>query len=84
MNRNLAENRRHQKSYRHMERSEYLTRAVEVAPRGETLARKLNRTKVLQIRKNALGLTDKQQAEKYGVHPNTIYKIRKRLIWELV
>lgn len=84
MNRHLADNRRHQKGYRHMPRSEYLTRAIEFAPRGEALAKKLNRTKVLQIRENPLGLTDKQQAEKYGVHPNTIYKIRKRLIWELI
>lgn len=84
MNRNLAENRRGQANYRHLPRDEWRRRAIEFAKRGEELAKKLSESDVIAIRSNKSGLTDKEQAMLYGVHPNTIYKIRKRLIWELV
>lgn len=71
-------------SYRCIPRDEYIQRAHEFAPRGERLAKKLDSQKVRAIRENRKGLTDKQQAEIYGVHPNMIYKIRKRLAWACV
>ena len=37
---------------------------------------KLTEDQVRQIRENRKGLTDKQQAEKYGCHRNTIWNIR--------
>lgn len=48
---------------------------------GEAAAKKLTAADVLAIRQNRRGMTDKQQAEHYGVHPNMIYRIRKRLAW---
>lgn len=86
MNPNSAQFRRANRnpSYRCIPRDEYIQRAHEFAPRGERLAKKLTDEKVRAIRENRRGLTDKQQAELYGVHPNMIYKIRKRLAWACV
>lgn len=84
MSRNTAESRRHLDSYRHIPRSEYRVRAIEFARRGEDAAKKLNADIVREIRKNNLGLTDKEQALKYGVSPGTIYKVRNRITWGCV
>lgn len=56
-----------------MPRDEYLIRAREFAHRR---AAKLTPDQVASIRENRQGLTDKQQAALYGVHRNTIYKVR--------
>lgn len=86
MNRNKAEYRRErgQPSYTAMSRAEYITRAHELANRGDAIAKKLTSADVRAIRENRNGKTDKQQAEIYGVHFNTIYKIRHRMIWGCV
>ena len=67
-----------QASYRHISRHEYLIRAHEFASKKN---RKFDKETVIAIRENRQGLTDKQQAEKFGVHPNTIYKIRHRMTY---
>lgn len=59
-------------------REEYLVRAHEFAHKKN---RKFDNETVRAIRENRHGLTDKQQAEKYGVHPHTIYKIRHRMTY---
>lgn len=41
---------------------------------------KLNEQAVREIRINRNGLTDKAQAEKYGVHRNTIWLVRHGLL----
>lgn len=66
-----------QPSYRHLPRAEYLTRTYEFAPKK--VKRKFTNDEIIAIRENRKGLTDKQQAEKYGVHPHSIYKIRHRI-----
>lgn len=83
---NTAEFRRanRQPSYKHIPRNEYVARAYEFAARGERIAKKLDSQKVREIRENRKGLTAKQQAKLYGVHPNTIYKIRHRMAWVCV
>lgn len=53
----------------------------EVAHQFNHIPKKLNAESAKAIRKNVQGLTDKQQAEMYGVHKNTIYSIRKGLTW---
>ncbi len=68
-----------------MDRFEYVQRGHELARRGiECYNAKLNDSIVREIRANRHGLTDKQQAEKYGVHPQLVYKIRKRERWSHV
>lgn len=59
-------------------RGEYLQRAKEFAHNKNG---KLCPATVQAIRENHQGLTDKQQAERHGVHPNTIYKIRHYLAY---
>lgn len=81
MNRNLAEYRRGKPSYNRISRAEYLTRAHEFAPSGDKLAKKLTPQKVQSIRENRNGLTDRQQAEAFGVSVGTIYKVRNRITW---
>lgn len=70
-----------QPSYPHMPRSEYVQRAHEINPRGERLARALTSNDVRLIRANVAGLTDKQQAQLYGVSESMIFKIRKFERW---
>jgi hypothetical protein len=61
-----------------MPRDEYLARAYEFAHAKNA---KLCSDKVQSIRANKNGLTDQQQAELYGVHKNTTYKIRHHLAY---
>ena len=87
MNRDTAEFRRGkwQPAYRHIARDEYEIRAHEFCLRGSANGNaKINDDIVREIRANRHGLTDKQQAEKYGVHPQLVYKIRKRERWSHV
>ena len=56
-------------------RAEYQTRAHEFA---HTKNRRFTDDQVTAIRENRKGMTDQQQAETYGVHKNTIYRIRRR------
>lgn len=84
MNRDTAQFRREkfQPGYKSITRAEYEIRAHEFCLRGEQLpSSKLNESLVRQIRANVKGMTDKQQAEKYGVSAVTIYKIRHRERW---
>jgi DNA-binding transcriptional regulator YiaG len=60
-----------------MNREEYR----QVAHRFNQIPKKLDAESAKAIRTNRKGLTDKQQAELYGVHKNTIYSIRKGLTW---
>lgn len=65
-----------------LSRDDYVRMAVIFAVRGNNLPHaKLTAEKVREIRANREGLTDKQQAERHGVHRNTIYKIRHRIVW---
>lgn len=41
---------------------------------------KLTPEQVLEIRKNRYGMTDKAMAAKYGVHKNTIFRVRHELV----
>lgn len=41
---------------------------------------KLTPEQVLEIRKNRHGMTDKAMAAKYGVHKNTIFRVRHELV----
>lgn len=51
-------------------------------PKGEShYNAKLTADDVKQIRQNRYGMTDAQQAAKYGVHPNTIFRVRNREAW---
>jgi|688.fasta_scaffold101027_2 hypothetical protein len=61
-----------------MPRDEYLARAYEFAHAKNA---KLSDEIAHCIRTNRQGLTDQQQAELYGVHKNTIYKIRHHLAY---
>ena len=45
---------------------------------------KLNPDLVRAIRENRRGMTDKQQAEVYGVNPNTIFRVRHYAAWRHV
>lgn len=83
---NTAQFRRanRQPGYQRTPRDEYLVRHHEFHKRGEALAKKLDAKTVALIRKNKKGLTAKQQAQKYGVHENTIYRIRHRVAWGCV
>lgn len=80
---NTAEFRRsnRQPGYQRLPRAEYVQRAHEINPRGERLARALTANDVRLIRANVAGLTDKQQAQLYGVSASMIFKIRKFERW---
>lgn len=41
---------------------------------------KLTPDQVIEIRRNRYGMTDKAMAEKYGVHKNTIFRVRHELV----
>lgn len=64
-----------------LSRDEYLIRHHEFHLRGAQLAKKLTEQMVKEIRINREGMTDKQRAEKLGISPVTVYKIRKRERW---
>lgn len=72
-----------QPGYRHIEREEYLIRSYEFARSGEGCNNKLTKAEVIDIRKNVKGQTYKQLALQFGVHVNTIYKIRKGITWNI-
>lgn len=80
MTRHSGDYRRHmkQKGYKSISRREYIIRAHEFAHNKN---RKFDKETIIAIRENRNGLTDKQQAENYGVHPHTIYKIRHRMTY---
>ena len=81
---NTADFRRgnRQPSYQRLPRREYEQRAYEFNPRGEQFKRsKLTDLIVMAIRSNVKGETDKQQADKYGVTEQAIYKARKGITW---
>lgn len=66
-------------------RAEYLSRAYEFALRGEQApSHKLTKAQVIDIRKNVKGQTYQQLALDFGVHVNTIYKIRKGITWTVL
>ena len=67
-----------------MPRAEYVQRAVEMAPRGSQLAKKLTADDVRAMRANVNGRTDKQQAKAVGVSASMVYKIRKGERWGVV
>ena len=71
-------------SYQCLPRAEYVQRAVEMAPRGSQLAKKLTVHDVQAMRLNAHGRTDRQQAETFGVSASMVYKIRKGERWGVV
>ena len=71
-------------SYQRLPRAEYVQRAVEMAPRGSQLARKLTVHDVQAMRLNVHGHTDKQQAKAFGVSASMVYKIRKGERWGVV
>ena len=71
-------------SYQCLPRAEYVQRAVEMAPRGSQLAKKLTAMDVTIIRDNRYGLTDRQQAATFGVSASMVYKIRKGERWGVV
>lgn len=84
MNRDTAEFRRgkSQPAYKHIARDEYEIRAHEFCKRGEDLpGAKVNDDIVREIRANRQGLTDKRQAEKYGISESLVFKIRSRERW---
>ena len=68
-------------SYQCLPRAEYVQRAVEMAPRGSQLAKKLTVHDVQAIRLNVHGRTDKHQAKVFGVSASMVYKIRKGERW---
>lgn len=63
-----------------MSRDEYLTRDKEFASSAN---RRFTPDQVTAIRENKKGMTDQAQAEIYGVHVNTIYRIRNRINYAL-
>ena len=71
-------------SYQCLPRAECVQRAVEIAPRGLQLAKKLTVHDVKAMRLNFHGRTDKQQAMVFGVSESMVYKIRKGERWGLV
>jgi len=71
-------------SYQCLLRAEYVQRAVEMAPRGMQLAKKLTVGDVRAMRLNAYGRTDRQQAQVFGVSASMVYKIRKGERWGVV
>ena len=87
MNRNSAEFRRstQQPGYRCISREEYLMRAVEMAPRGDTLPQsKLNDSIVREIRANVNGWPRRKWAEKLNLHIRTIDKVCTYETWRHV
>lgn len=65
-----------------MTRDEYLSRAVELASRGESRPNaRLNAEKVRAIRQNSDKNTARQLANIYGVHYRTIEKVRHYETW---
>ncbi len=83
MERDSAEFRRAkwQPGYKCIPMDEYLIRAHEFAPRGERLAKKLTESKVIEIRENREGMTDKQRAEKLGISAAMVFQVRHRIKW---
>ena len=71
-------------SYQCLPRAEYVQRAVEIAPRGSQLAKKLTAHDIQAMRLNVNGRTDRQQAETFGVSASMVYKIRKGERWGVV
>jgi hypothetical protein len=71
-------------SYQRLPRAEYVQRAVEMAPRGSQMAKKLTVDDVRAMRANVNGRTDKQQAALFGVSACMVYKIRKGERWGVV
>jgi hypothetical protein len=61
-------------SYQCLPRAEYVQRAVEMAPRGSQLAKKLTAHDVQAMRLNVHGHTDKHQAKVFGVSASMVYK----------
>jgi hypothetical protein len=87
MNRDTAQFRREkwQAGYKSIPRDEYIIRAHEFCKRGEDLpGAKINEDIVREIRANRHGLTDKKQAEKYGISESLVLKIRHRERWSHV
>ena len=67
-----------------MTRDEYLSRAYELARRGEQLSHaRLNTSLVREIRSNR-AMTAKQWAEKLGVHVRTVTGVREYRTWRHV
>jgi len=81
MTRHTAENRRHQASYKHIPREDYLIHAREFALRGPECAKKLTTAKVAEIRLNRDELSVIKLAEKYGVGRTTIYNVITYETW---
>jgi DNA-binding transcriptional regulator YiaG len=53
--------------------------------RGKQLPNaKLDPDAVRAIRENRRGMTDQQQAEQYGVSPNTVFRVRHYEAWRHV
>jgi hypothetical protein len=68
-----------------MTREEYRLTACLHARRGNELSNaRLNPDAVRAIRANVRGETDKEQARRYGVHYNTITRIRHFEAWRHV
>jgi hypothetical protein len=86
MSKNSAEFRRanRQKSYKSIQRDEYVQRAHEFAARGESLSKSLSEQDIIKIRINRKGNTMAELGEMFGVHKNTIYKIQHRITWSHV
>ena len=65
-----------------MDRQEYLSRARELAAKGESLPHsRLNAEKVRFIRNNPEGETARQLADRFGVHYRTVEKVRHHETW---
>ncbi len=65
-----------------MKRTEYLTRASELASRGERRPNAvLNPDRVRQIRENRYGWTTKDFARAFGCHYRTIEKVQYYETW---
>ena len=64
--------------------AEYVQRAVEMAPRGSQLAKKLTVDDVRAMRANVNGRTGRQQAIVFGVSVSMVYKIRRGERWGVV
>ena len=71
-------------SYQCLPRAEYVQRAVEMAPRGSQLAKKLTVHDVQAMRSNIHGRTDNHQAKVFGVSASMVYKIHKGERWGVV
>jgi hypothetical protein len=65
-----------------MNRAEYISTAILIAPRGLDLPQsKLTPDLVREIRINRHGLTARSQSDKYGVHIRTIEQVRLYKTW---